>query len=325
LPAPTLTRRKFLYGGAAVALGASGFGADGLVESNHPHLVKIEIPLERLPASFDGFTIAQLSDFHYDEHFSAVPIAKAVEVVNGLKPDLVVLTGDFITVPTIDRFGFLKRALKTAPPCAAMLQPLQGKLGKFAILGNHDGEAGSTYISGVLRDHKIPLLRNHSVPLERGGERIWLAGIDDALRGYPDLGAALKKIPENETTVLLAHEPDFADDASLSPIDLQLSGHSHGGQIWIPGIGAPWLPPLSRRYPRGLYKVGDLTLYTNIGIGTIRAPIRINCPPEITLITLRARRESRLANALVEDALGCGLTAAASPMRVSPPRTPVLG
>ena len=97
-------------------------------------------------------------------------------------------------------------------------------------------------------------------------------------------------LPFAVVDALLAHEPDFADEASLTPVDLQLSGHSHGGQVWLPGIGAPWLPPLGRRFPRGLYKVGNLTLYTNIGIGTIRAPIRINCPPEITLITLRSKK-----------------------------------
>src|SRR6185312_15178332 len=104
------------------------------------------------------------------------------------------------------------------------------------------------------------------------------------LEAQPDLGAAIEKIPSGETTILLAHEPDFAEEAALNSVDLQLSGHSHGGQIWIPGIGAPWLPPLGRRYPRGMYNVGNLVLYTNIGIGTIRAPIRINCVPEVTLI-----------------------------------------
>jgi predicted MPP superfamily phosphohydrolase len=99
----------------------------------------------------------------------------------------------------------------------------------------------------------------------------------------------LRGIPPVEATILLAHEPDFADEAANYPIDLQLSGHSHGGQIWIPVIGAPWLPPMSRRYPRGLYRVKDLTLYTNMGIGTIHAPIRLNCPPEVTLITLRSQ------------------------------------
>jgi len=87
---------------------------------------------------------------------------------------------------------------------------------------------------------------------------------------------------------LLVHEPDFADDAALYPVDLQLSGHSHGGQIWLPGIGAPWLPLYARRYPRGLRRIGQLTLYTNLGLGTIRVPIRLNCPPEVTLLTLRS-------------------------------------
>jgi predicted MPP superfamily phosphohydrolase len=140
----------------------------------------------------------------------------------------------------------------------------------------------------TLEESGIRVLRNQSVPLQRGHDRIWLAGIDDLLRGQPDAGATISSIPENETTILLAHEPDFADDAALMPIDLQLSGHSHGGQIWIPGIGAPWLPPMARVYPRGIHRIRNLTLYTNIGIGTIRAPIRINCPPEITLITLRS-------------------------------------
>lgn len=285
-----LTRRKFLYTGALAAAGISALGCDGFVESNDPHVVKIEIPLARLPQSFDGLTIAQLSDFHYEGHFSAVPIRKAVAIVNELRPDLIVLTGDFVTVPLFETRSNLRRAGDTAAPCAEILHELQAPMGKFAILGNHDGEAGAGRIIGTLADQQIPVLRNHSLPLERGAHRVWLAGIDDALRGEPDLGAAIGKIPAKEATILLAHEPDFADDASLSAVDLQLSGHSHGGQIWIPGIGAPWLPPLSRKYPRGLYRVGKLTLYTNIGIGTIRAPIRINCPPEITLITLRAGR-----------------------------------
>lgn len=286
-----LTRRNFFYTGAAAAIGLAAFSLDGFGESNYPNVVKIDIPLTRLPGAFDGFTIAQLSDFHYEEHFSAVPIRKAVETVNSLKPDLIALTGDFVTVPLFENAVSLKEALGTAEPCAQALSPLHAPLGKFAILGNHDGEAGATRVAGALKSHGIPVLRNQSVAIERGQHRMWLAGIDDALRGYPDLGAAIEKIPANETTVLLAHEPDFADESSLRPIDLQLSGHSHGGQVWIPGIGAPWLPPLSRKYPRGFYRIGNLALYTNIGIGTIRAPIRINCPPEITLITLRAPRQ----------------------------------
>ena len=284
------TRRKFLYTGAVAATGAAVSGGWGFAESNHPQVVRIEIPLARLPHGFDGFTIAQLSDFHYEDRFSVVPIRKAVEIVNGLRPDLIVLTGDFVTVPWLDESReSLRRYAKTAEPCAGVLEGLQAPMGKFCVFGNHDAASDPAWIARALRDHHLPLLVNRSIPLERGKDRIWLAGIDDVMEGRPNVGLALANVPASELTILLAHEPDFADQASVLPIDLQLSGHSHGGQVWLPGIGAPWLPPLGRKYPRGLYRVRDMTLYTNIGIGTIRAPIRLNCPPEITLITLRRK------------------------------------
>jgi uncharacterized protein len=282
---PTLTRRKFLITGAAVAA-AAALGIDGFVQADIPHVVKIEIPLARLPHSFDGFRIVQLTDFHYQQHFSEIPIRKAVNIVNDLRPDLTVFTGDFVTVPLFDRQLSLADVNASTEPCATLLGAVLGE--KYAILGNHDAAAYPGRIIHILTGSNIPVLRNQSVPLERGQDRIWLAGIDDLLRGAPDMAATLAAIPEKDAIVLLAHEPDFADDASLTSVDLQLSGHSHGGQIWIPGIGAPWLPPMARAYPRGLYKIRDLTLYTNIVIGTIRVPVRLNCPPEITLITLRS-------------------------------------
>jgi predicted MPP superfamily phosphohydrolase len=285
-----LNRRKFLYTGAIAAAGVAVTGAWGFSESNHPQVTRIEIPLVRLPRAFDGFTIAQLSDFHYDHHFSATAIRKAVEIVNGLHPDVIALTGDFVTVPILEGLsGNVRRFAETAEPCARLLQGLQASMGRFAVLGNHDGSSDPARVTRALHDHGIPVLTNRAVPLERGKDRIWLAGIDDVLEGRPDVALAVANIPSPDLTILLAHEPDFADEVSLTPVDLQLSGHSHGGQVWIPGIGAPWLPALARRYPRGLYKVRDLTLYTNLGLGTIHAPVRINCPPEITLITLRAK------------------------------------
>lgn len=288
-----LTRRKFLYGGAAAVAGVAAFGTDGYLESYRLQLKKIEIPLPRLPRELDGFTIAQLSDFHYEEEFSAIPIRNSIEVINNLSPDLIVLTGDFVTVGVFQfRLHEHHYPAKGAYPCARVLSRLKARIGKFAILGNHDVYSNPAVVTNALESHDIPVLRNSCVPIEQGSARFWLAGIDDALEGQPDLGAAIKKIPDGETTILLAHEPDFADEAVLKPIDLQLSGHSHGGQVWIPGIGAPWLPPLARNYPRGLYKIENLILYTNIGIGTIRAPIRINCVPEVTLITLRSGRRT---------------------------------
>jgi hypothetical protein len=279
-----ISRRKFLFTAGAAGLGL--FAADGYWQSTRVHVEKIEIPLKRLPKAFDGYTIAQLSDLHYEHLFSAEVIHRSVELVNGLRPDLTVLTGDFVTVPIFERERFLRKAAETAIPCADLLGMLHGP--KYAVLGNHDAEANPPLIIRSLERNGVSVMRNRSTPLERGNARIWLAGIDDFLRGEPRIELALDGIPPDEATILMAHEPDCADYYSALPIDLQLSGHSHGGQVWIPGVGAPWLPPMSRKYPRGLYHINNLTLYTNMGIGTIRAPIRINCPPEVTLITLRS-------------------------------------
>lgn len=283
-----LTRRQFLYTGSAALAGIAALGTDGYFESYRLQVKKIEISLHRLPEQFDGFTIVQLSDFHYEEKFSAIPIHRSVDLVNSLHPDLVVLTGDFVTVPML-HFGLhaARVAANAVFPCAKILSGIHAALGSFAILGNHDAHSNPALIAIGLRSHGIPLLKNSCIPIERDGARFWLAGVDDALEGQPDLRVAVGKVPHGETIILLAHEPDFADEAARTPVDLQLSGHSHGGQIWIPGLGAPWLPPMARHYPRGFYKIKNMILYTNIGIGTIRAPVRINCIPEITHITLR--------------------------------------
>jgi predicted MPP superfamily phosphohydrolase len=294
---PLVTRRRFLRATAAVATtGALTIGVEGaLLEPNHLQVLRIDIPLVRLPRSLDGVTIAQLSDFHYDEVFSIVPIRKAIKEVHDLKPDLIVLTGDFVTVPLLDDFLSdgaakiyrAKAAIKTAPPCAQLLGELRAPLGVFAVLGNHDVGSDPRFITKQLEEHGIVVLRNHAVPIQQGNSRLWLAGVDDVVEGKPDLNLALGSIPQAEAVVLLCHEPDFADKVAGHSVDLQLSGHSHGGQIWLPGIGAPWLPPFGQKYPRGKYRVGQLTLYTNIGLGTIRAPIRLNCSPEVSLFTLR--------------------------------------
>jgi hypothetical protein len=139
----------------------------------------------------------------------------------------------------------------------------------------------------ALESHGIRVLQNQSQPIDRGGERIWLAGVRDVLHGHPDLEVALAPIPRGEMTVLLAHEPDYADEVDGQRVALQLSGHSHGGQIRFPVVGALVLPAMGEKYPIGLRQLGNLTLYTNRGIGTIGIDARLNCPPEITLFTLK--------------------------------------
>jgi uncharacterized protein len=285
-----VSRRKFLKGTVVVAAaGALAVGADAAVfEPNDPKVVQVEVSIQRLPEAFEGLTVVQLSDFHYGE-LCAIPIRKAVEIVKKIQPDMVVLTGDFITVPIWSHLLHDRtQAANGAEPCVRMLREMSPPLGMFAVLGNHDVNSDHRWITEIIEGNGIPVLSNRSVPIEKGGARFWLAGVDDVLEGKPDLEATLRDVPKEETTILLAHEPDFADQAARYPISLQLSGHSHGGQIWLPGIGAPWLPPLGREYPRGLRKIGNLTLYTNIGLGTIRLPVRLNCPPEITLLKLRS-------------------------------------
>lgn len=298
---PLLTRRNFIKTGAVIAVaGATGIATDAIAfQASDPVLKRVELPISRLPESWDGFRIAQLSDFHYDPYFSAVPIRKAVEVVNRLQPDLIVLTGDFVTQPMLHGFERNnEQPVLAIEPCAKLLSKLKSRGGVFAILGNHDVSCGADAIADTLQTKNITVLRNHALPLENGGKRMWLGGVDDVLEGTPDLDKTLRGVPREEPVILLSHEPDFADSVQKYPVDLQLSGHSHGGQIRLPLLGPPYLPPLGRKYPLGLYKLGPLTVYTNVGLGTIRIPARWNCPPEITVFTLRAGLKANIRSSL---------------------------
>jgi uncharacterized protein len=284
--APT-TRRRFLK--IAAAAGALAIGADATVlEPNHPRVVRVDIPLLRLAPEFDGFTIIQLSDFHFDPYFSIIPIRKSVQITNDLKPDLIVLTGDFVSAPTIESALRNRRAALLADPCSEVLKDLRARHGVWAVLGNHDAFSDPVHVTEALTAGGINVLANSAVPIEMTSRRFWLAGVTDVLARHADLDAALKGISAEDAVVLLAHEPDFADHTVKYPVDLQLSGHSHGGQIRAPLIGAVYLPKLGRKYPRGLKKIDRLSLYTNVGIGTLYVPVRWNCAPEITLITLRS-------------------------------------
>jgi uncharacterized protein len=279
------SRRKFL--GLAAAAGAVAIGCDSiLLEPNHPHIVRQEIALRRWPAQLNGFRIALLSDFHYDAHFSAHPLRAAIGMVNSLSPDMIVLTGDFVTASEFD--GDEEKAAAHAEPCAALLRQMNAPLGLWAVLGNHDWATNPRFIAHALREAGIQVLANRSVAIETAGARFWLSGVDDVMFGPSDLDMTLANVPADEANVLLVHEPDFADRVARHPVDLQLSGHSHGGQVRLPFLPPPFLPALARKYYQGLHKIGSLTLYTNIGLGTMGLPIRWNCPPEITLVTLRS-------------------------------------
>lgn len=278
------TRRQFLLG--AVAAGTLAVAGDSiLLEPNRPRIVRQHYALARWPERMNGFTIALLSDFHYDPYFSVHPLHTAIPMVNELRPDLIVLTGDFVSVPML---GSRRKAALNAEPCAQLLRQMSAPHGLWAVLGNHDCETNPRYVTGALQSQGIRTLANQSIAIERDGGRFWLAGIDDVIGGGADLRETMDGIAADEAVILLAHEPDFADAACKFPIDLQLSGHSHGGQVRLPLLPPLYLPELAKKYVLGRYLVGNLNLYTNAGLGTVNVPVRLNCPPEITLLTLQS-------------------------------------
>jgi predicted MPP superfamily phosphohydrolase len=280
-------RRRFFK---QLLVGTAGLGTlatlDGVLIE--PHLLVVEhvnIRLPRLPEAFHGFRVVQLSDFHFGPYIGAAQVQRAVRLARSLNPGLVLLTGDFVSHPLFQPNG--PAGARHAEPCAQILQELRG-VPTFAILGNHDYWNDANIVAEILESHGIPVLRNRSIPLERDGKRLWIVGVDDVFERANDLEKALAGIPIDDTKIAAVHEPDFAVEVARHSVDLQLSGHSHGGQVWIPGIGAPILPRLAHRYPRGLYQVRKLQLYTNRGIGMVTPPVRLNCPPEVTVITLVA-------------------------------------
>jgi hypothetical protein len=205
-------------------------------------------------------------------------------MVNSLRPDLIVLTGDFVTLPLFSKNN--EKAAAAAEPCAQLLCQMHATHGSWAVMGNHDYFSDPDRVTSALQAVGIQVLGNRSVAIEANGARFWLSGVHDILSHTADMSATLRGVPQGEATVLLAHEPDYADHVTHYAVDLQLSGHSHGGQVRMPFVGPMYLPDMAKKYVWGLYKIGNLTLYTNPGLGTVGVPVRFQCPPEITLLTM---------------------------------------
>ena len=283
MPLIPTTRRQFLR--AAAATGTLAVVGDALLLApNRPRIVRQEVFLPRWPERLNGLTVAVLSDFHYDPYFSIHPLHAAIAMVNRLHPDLIALTGDFVSVPLV---GDERKAAFAAEPCARLLRQMTAPRGLWAVMGNHDDATDPEHVTHALQAENIRVLANQSEPIEQDDARFWLAGVNDVISGTADLSKTMHGVPAGEPVILLAHEPDFADEASQYPIDLQLSGHSHGGQIRIPFLPPLYLPELAKKYVWGTYHVGPLTLHTSAGLGTIGIPMRLNCPPEVTVLTLR--------------------------------------
>ncbi len=281
---PTPTRRAFLTGSAALAAGMvvySGEFARHEIDTTHR-----TIPIRNLPSSFNGLRIAQLSDIHLDEYTEPFFLEDIVKHVNSLAPDVVLLTGDFVTRGSLT-FVAANHAVQR---CAGILQTLLCRE-RYAVLGNHDVTVGAALVISALQRHGVPVLQNRFVTLTRGGDSLYLGGTADPVTDIPNLNLAIPAHPSGPL-ILMAHAPDFADIVAAHPrgfnVDLMLSGHSHGGQIKLPFIGPLVLPPMGRKYAEGPYQLGRMQLYVNRGIGTVGLPFRLNCPPEISVFTLQS-------------------------------------
>lgn len=284
-----MTRRRFLQ--------LSGLGAAGLLlyageYARHDlEITHRTVELARLPAALDGLRIAQLSDFHFEQYTEPYFVRETVAQVNRLAPDVVLLTGDYVSEGPMPRaFG-----AKSSYRCAEILSGIQCRE-RWCVLGNHDVNVGAEIVTDALESHGLPVLANRHVAFERDGARIWIAGVKDVVRSDPDLDLAAPRGLQaaQEPVILMVHEPDFADHVVRhGGVDLMIAGHTHGGQVRIPLVGALYEPPLGRKYIEGLFHLkNDLQLYVNRGIGTVELPFRLFCRPEITLITLRGPRAS---------------------------------
>jgi len=261
-------------------LGAGGYIYANQVEPGWVELTPISLTLPHLASEFDGYRIVQISDIHLDIWTPRDRLSQAVEMVNRQSPDLVVITGDFVTY----------LAGQFAADLVAVLGALASLQVTLAVLGNHDHWTDASVVRQVIAQSGIVELSNAVYTLRRGEAMLHIAGVDDVWERQDRLDLVLAQLPVEGAAILLAHEPDFADvSAATGRFDLQLSGHSHGGQVIIPFRGPPLLPLHAQKYPVGRYQVGGMVQYTNRGLGMISPPVRFNCRPEIALFTLHAK------------------------------------
>ena len=260
-------------------MGVGGLFYAREIETRWLEVRPVTLTLPRLAPEFDGYRIVQIGDIHLEDWTKPRRLNRIVELVNEQQADLITITGDFLSYSADP--GVPRRLVEA-------LGRLRARDGVVAVMGNHDYMTDVDLVRRCLKEAEVPELRNDVRTMWRGDAALHIAGVDDVMEGRSRLDLVLQKLPEEGAAVLLAHEPDFADvSAAAGRLDLQLSGHSHGGQVRMPFWGPVFLPPHSQRYSAGLYEVGGMLQYTNRGLGFVDARLRFLCRPEITVLTLR--------------------------------------
>ena len=235
----------------------------------------------------DGiFITLNLTDIHLGQWINPEYLNNLVDYVNTLNIDLITLTGDY--------FSYITKGYEKS--LTDSFKKLKSKYGKFGVLGNHDHWMGASEIRSIFKTSNVIDLSNNIHVLEKEGDYLNICGVDSCTVCADNLNEVLVKMKENTPSILLAHEPDFAEESSkTNKFDLQISGHSHGGQFIIPKFETtPFRGPNSKKYPVGLYKVGNMIQYTSKGLGTNSFRMRINCKPEITIITLKTNKKQKI-------------------------------
>ena len=257
---------------------ASGLAQIARAAFAEPYQLAVErhaVGLKRLPREMDGLRIVHLSDIHHGPFTGREQVERAVQVANSLQPDIVALTGDYVS-----------HEREYVQPCAEMLGRLRARRGVYACLGNHDNWVDAELVTDLFTLAGIRVLKNEGFRFEQGGASFWLAGVDDTMVGLEDLPLALAGSREDEMKLLLAHNPIILRRAARAGVDLVLSGHTHGGQVtWRSERSASGR--VRRRILRGLGRRGETQIYVTRGLGTVVLPVRYGCLPEVSLLTLR--------------------------------------
>jgi predicted MPP superfamily phosphohydrolase len=280
MPDFNLTRRRFLKGLAAAAVGA-GIGV-GVAYPFDYELTETEVFVPGLPAAFDGFRVAQLSDVHHSSLVSIEEVRRAVALTQSANADAIVLTGDYTT-----------KERRYIEPCAEELSKLTAPAGVWAVLGNHDHNTNGLATRRALEQRGVGVMTNVNTRLRRGAEELQLVGIDDWSWNQTDWEQAFKGIDRARPSLLLSHQPRVLDLPQTDGVSLILSGHTHGGQVRFPVVGSPAaLMGEDFKYLRGRFELGGKQLYVTRGMGVIGLPVRVGARPEVAVLRLR-RAEPR--------------------------------
>jgi len=284
----TMSRRSFIKRALGSLLSLFGISGGTYYYAKHiePSMLTVNeetITSSKLPPSFSNVKVLQFSDTHLGFHYDIGQFQSLVDRIKQEQADLILFTGDLVDAPDTISNRVLEQAAK-------ILDTIEAPLGKYWIYGNHDhGGYGTEKIANVMKRGGFTLLQNQHALIQKNSESILLAGLDDAMLGKPNIQKTLRNSSPNLFTLLMCHEPDYATKVSPHPVDVQLSGHSHGGQIQIPFFGYVVTPPMATHFVEGWHEIGPtpLSLYVSRGIGTTRLPYRFLCKPEFTIHTLQ--------------------------------------